>query len=81
MNAVEREPVPTRVLNPKACGVQKAVVLNPKAVGLSVASYATMRSILSNIEICEILLKIQRPRQRTPPIFPTLGGAACVCYI
>ena len=24
---------------------------------------------------------IQRPRQRTPPIFPTLGGAACVCYI
>ena len=26
-------------------------------------------------------LFIQRPRQWTPSIFPTLGGAACVCYI
>ena len=28
-----------------------------------------------------MILIIQRPRQRTPPIFPTLGGAACVRYI
>ena len=36
-------------------------------------------STLTQVKKCKCNL-IQRPRQRTPPIFPTLGGAACVCY-
>ena len=37
-----------------------------------------LEKCINILEIYKFIL-VQRPRQRSPPIIPTKGGAACVC--